>query len=49
MKRCAYWTKLGGSPEKTNRETVTVTINRQSRLDIENLKVSMDQAGNGNF
>ncbi len=47
MRHCAYWTYLLGSPETTNRETVTVTIDKKNRFDIENLKNLMNLARKG--
>ena len=47
MRRCAYWADIAGSPETTNRETVTVTIKKQNRFDVESLKDLMDRARKG--
>ena len=47
MRRCAYWANIRGLPETTNKETVTVAIERQNRFDTESLKDLMDRARTG--
>ena len=47
MKRCAYWVAMAGFPETTNKETVTISIKKQNRFDIEGLKDLMNRARTG--
>ena len=47
MRRCAYWVDIAGFPDTTNTETVTVSIDKQNRFDIENLKKLMERARGG--
>ena len=47
MKRCAYWADIADFPETTNTETITVTIKKQNRFDVENLRQLMDRARTG--
>ncbi len=47
MRRCAYWVDIAGFPETANKETVTVAIGKQNRLDIGSLKNLMERARKG--
>jgi Domain of unknown function (DUF4365) len=47
MRRCAYWHSLTGSPETTNKESVTISIQYARRFDVEGLKALMGQARSG--
>ena len=47
MRRCAYWVSIAGFSETANTATVTVTIEKQNRFDIESLKKLMDWARTG--
>lgn len=47
LRRCAYWADIAGSPETTNKETVTVTIKKQNRFDVDSLKDLMDRGRKG--
>ncbi len=47
MRRCAYWADILGFPETTNTETVTVSISKKNRFDIEWLTKLMERARRG--
>ncbi len=47
IRRCAYWVSLHGFPERTNSESVTVSIKKSNRFDVEALKALMEQARRG--
>lgn len=49
LRRCAYWTSLGGLGETTNKESVTVLIQSGNRFDVKSLKALMEQARRGNI
>ena len=47
MRRCAYWADILGFPETTNTETVTISISKKNRFDIEWLTKLMERARRG--
>lgn len=47
IRKCAYWVSLHGFPETTNSESVTVSIKKSNRFDVEALKALMEQARRG--
>ena len=47
MRHCAFWTNLAGFPETENAESVTISIDKNNRFDIEALKSLMDRARAG--
>lgn len=47
LRRCAYWTSLRGSPEKDNKDTVTISLENKRRFDVEGLKALMEMARTG--
>jgi Domain of unknown function (DUF4365) len=47
LRRCAYWTSLGGKSETGNKESVTILIQSQNRFDVNSLKALMEQARRG--
>lgn len=47
IRRCAYWAYLRGFPETTNAESVTVSIKKKNRFDVDAIKSLMDQARKG--
>jgi hypothetical protein len=47
MRRCAYWTSLGGLSETANKESVTILIQCSNRFDVESLRSLMEQARRG--
>jgi Domain of unknown function (DUF4365) len=47
LRRCAYWTSLGGLSETGNKESVTILIQSQNRFDVDSLKALMEQARRG--
>jgi len=47
LRRCAYWTSLGGLGETTNKESVTILIQRSNRFDVKSLQALMEQARRG--
>ena len=44
LRRCAYWADIKGFPETDNKSSVTITIGKNNRFDIPNLKDLMDRA-----
>lgn len=47
LRRCAYWHSLLGSPETSNKESVTIPIQYARRFDIDGLRALMEQARTG--
>ena len=47
IKRCAYWTRLAGFTETTNTDSITVSIPKNNRFDVNALKLLMEQARQG--
>lgn len=47
IRRCAYWASLRGFPETANAESVTVSISKKNRFDVDAVKSLMDQARKG--
>jgi hypothetical protein len=47
LRRCAYWTSLGGLSETGNKESVTILIQSSNRFDVDSLKALMEQARRG--
>lgn len=49
MRRCAYWTSLGGLSETANKESVTILIRNTNRFDVESLRTLMEKARRGSI
>lgn len=47
MRRCAFWANLAGFPETQNSESVTISLHKNNRFDVNALKVLMDRARTG--
>lgn len=47
LRRCAYWADIKDFPETDNKSSVTITIDRNNRFDIPNLKDLMERARMG--
>lgn len=47
MRRCAFWASLAGFPETRNNESVTISIQKDNRFDVESLRALMEQARGG--
>ena len=47
MKRCAYWANIKGFPETSNKETVTIPINKQNSFNSDSLKELMNKTRTG--
>jgi len=47
LRRCAWWTSLVGQSETTNKESVTVSIQNDSLLDVNGLQTLMERARTG--
>lgn len=47
LRRCAFWTSLAGFPETKNNESVTISIHKDNRFDINALKALMEGARTG--
>jgi hypothetical protein len=47
LRRCAYWHSLTGSPETSNKESVTISIQYARRFDVDGLRALMQQARTG--
>ncbi len=44
LRRCGYWVSLSGQPETTNRTSVTVSLPRTNRFDVDSLRGLMERA-----
>jgi hypothetical protein len=49
MRRCAYWASLVGLEETENKESVTVSIEKNNRFDVDALRALMERARTGAF
>lgn len=49
LRRCAFWASLAGFPETQNNESVTISIHKNNRLDVDALKTLMDKARIGSI
>jgi hypothetical protein len=47
LRRCAYWVSLRGVPERDNRESITISILSDNRLDISSLRDLMERSRTG--
>jgi hypothetical protein len=47
MRRCGYWRTLIGDPEKDNRGTVRISMQRQQRFDVDQLQSIMARINQG--
>ena len=47
LRRSAYWVSLAGSPETTNSDSVTVSVPEKNLLDVNGLRVLMEQSRKG--
>jgi len=47
IRRCAYWVSLLGHPETKNTDSVTITIKKSNRFDVDAVKSLMEQARRG--
>jgi hypothetical protein len=47
LRRCAFWASLSGQPDTKNKETITISIPAENRLDVESLRVLMERSRTG--
>jgi hypothetical protein len=47
LRRAAYWVSLRNAPERENRTSVTITLPRSNRFDIDGLRALMEQSRRG--
>lgn len=47
LRRCAFWANLAGFPETQNAESVTISINKNNRFDVDALRRLMERAKTG--
>jgi hypothetical protein len=47
LQRCMFWVSLAGAPETENKESITVSIPDENRIDIGNLRRLMEKSRTG--